>query len=201
MRRDLTYAIRTLVKTPGFAIIAILAVALGIGASTTSFSIVNAVLLRPFPLIQNQDRLVFLTQYFNKTPDEDNGMSFPDYLEIKKQATSLEGFGAYSDATFIITNGDKPERFLGSNITAGTFSFLGVQPILGRDFRPEEDNLNAPPVALLGYHVWQNLFGGDPGVVGPAGADQRQTSDGHRRHAEGVALPEDKRSLDAVAVG
>ena len=166
MRRDLTYAIRMLVKTPGFAIIAILAVALGIGASTTSFSIVNAVLLRPFPLIQNQDRLAFLTQYFNKTPDQDNGMSFPDYLEIKKQATSLDGFGAYSDATFIITNGDKPERFLGSNITAGTFSFLGVQPILGRDFRPEEDNLNAPPVALLGYHVWQNLFGGDPGVVG-----------------------------------
>ena len=166
MRRDLTYAIRMLVKTPGFAIVAILAVALGIGASTTSFSIVNAVLLRPFPLIQNQDRLAFLTQYFSKTPDQDNGMSFPDYLEIKKQATSLEGFGAYSDATFIISNGDKPERFLGSNITAGTFSFLGVQPILGRDFRPEEDNLNAAPVALLGYHVWQNLFGSDPAIVG-----------------------------------
>jgi putative ABC transport system permease protein len=155
-----------LIKTPGFAIIAILAVALGIGASTTSFSIVNAVLLRPFPLIQNQERLVYLTQYFSKTPDQDNAMSFPDYLEIKKQATSLEGFGAWQDATFIITNSDKPERFLGSNISAGTFSFLGVQPILGRDFRPEEDNLNAAPVALLGYHVWQNLFGGDPAIVG-----------------------------------
>lgn len=166
MRRDLTYAIRMLIKTPGFAIIAILAVALGIGASTTSFSIVNAVLLRPFPLIQNQDRLAYLTQYFLKTPDQDNAMSFPDYLEIKKQATSLKGFGAWTDATFIINNGDKPERFLGSNISAGTFSFLGVQPILGRDFRPEEDNLNAAPVALLGYHVWKNLFGSDPGVVG-----------------------------------
>jgi putative ABC transport system permease protein len=166
MRRDLTYAIRMLVKTPAFAFIAILAVALGIGASTTSFSIVNAVLLRPFPHIQNQDRLAYLTQYFAKTPDQDNAMSFPDYLEIKKQATSLEGFGAWQDATFIINNGDKPERFLGSNISAGTFSFLGVQPILGRDFRPEEDNLNAAPVALLGYHVWQNLFGGDPAIVG-----------------------------------
>jgi putative ABC transport system permease protein len=166
MRRDLTYAIRMLIKTPGFAIIAILAVALGIGASTTSFSIVNAVLLRPFPLIQNQERLVYLTQYFTKTPDQDNAMSFPDYLEIKKQATSLEGFGAWTDATFIITSGDKPERFLGSNISAATFTFLGVQPILGRDFRPEEDNLNAAPVALLGYHVWQNSFGGDPAIVG-----------------------------------
>lgn len=166
MRRDLTYAIRMLIKTPAFALIAILAVALGIGASTTSFSIVNAVLLRPFPFIQNQDRLVHLTQYFNKTPDQDNAMSFPDYLEIKKLATSMEGFGAWTDATFIITNGDKPERFLGSNITAGTFSFLGVQPILGRDFRPEEDNLNAAPVALLAHHVWQNLFGSDPSIVG-----------------------------------
>ena len=166
MIHDLRFALRSLLKTPAFAIIAILAVALGIGASTTSFSIVNAVLLRPFPLIQNQERLVYLTQYFAKTPDQDNAMSFPDYLEIKRQATSLEGFGAWQDATFIITNGDKPERFLGSNISAATFSFLGVQPILGRDFRPEEDNLNAAPVALLGYHVWQNLFGGDPAIVG-----------------------------------
>lgn len=166
MTRDFTYAVRMLVKTPGFAIIAILAIALGIGASTTSFSIVNAVLLRPFPLIQNQERLVFLSQFFTKTAENDNGMSFPDYLEIKKQATTLEGFGAWQNATFIITNGEKPERFLGANLSAETFSFLRVQPILGRQFRPEEDNLNAPPVALLGYHIWQNLFGGDPALVG-----------------------------------
>lgn len=155
-----------LIKTPGFALIAILAVALGIGASTTSFSIVNAVLLRPFPHIQNQERIAYLTQYFTKTSDRDSGMSFPDYLEIKKQATTLEGFGAWQDATFIITQGDKPERFLGSNVSAETFSFLGVQPIIGRQFRPEEDNPNAAPVALLGYQVWQNMFGGDPAIVG-----------------------------------
>jgi len=166
MTRDLTYAVRMLIKTPAFAIIAILAVALGIGASTVSFSIVNAVLLRPFPLMQNQERLVFLTQFFTKTAENDNGMSFPDYLEIKKQATTLEGFGAWQEATFIITNGEKPDRFLGAHMSAETFSFLGVQPIMGRQFRPEEDNLNAPPVALLGYHVWQNLFGADPAIVG-----------------------------------
>lgn len=166
MTGDLKYAVRMLVKTPGFTIIAILAVALGIGASTTSFSIVNAVLLRPFPLIQNQERIAYLTQYFTKTADQDSGMSFPDYLEIKKQATTLEGFGAWQDATFIITQGDKPERFLGSNVSAETFSFLGVQPIIGRQFRPEEDDLKAAPVALLGYQVWQNMFGGDPAIVG-----------------------------------
>ncbi|HEV3410099.1 MAG TPA: ABC transporter permease, partial [Chthoniobacterales bacterium] len=166
MIRDLTYAVRMLLKTPAFAIIAILAIALGIGATTTSFSIVNAVLLRPVPLIQNQERLVALTQYFQKTADQDNGMSLPDFHELRKQATSFEGVGAWQNATFIITNGEKPERFLGANISANTFSFLGVQPIHGRLFRPEEDDLNAPPVALLGYHVWQNLFGGDPAVVG-----------------------------------
>ena len=166
MIRDLHYAVRMLIKTPAFAIVAILAVALGIGASTTSFSIVNAVLLRPFPLIQNQERLVYLTQYFEKTAENDNGMSFPDYLEIKKQVTTLEGVGAWQNATFIINNGDKPERFLGAHMTADTFAMLGVQPVLGRQLRAEEDNLNAPPVALLGYSIWQNLFGGDPALVG-----------------------------------
>src|SRR3712207_6570030 len=141
MMRDLTYAVRMLLKTPAFAIIAILAVALGIGASTTSFSIVNAVLLRPVPMIQNQERLVWLTQYFAKTADQDNGMSLPDFHELRKQATTLEAAGAWQNATFIISNGDKPERFLGANISATTFSFLGVQPMLGRLFRPEEDEL------------------------------------------------------------
>ena len=170
MQRDIGYAVRMLVKTPAFSIIAVLAVALGIGASTTSFSIVNAVLLRPFPLMQNQERLVFLTQYFTKTADQDNGMSLPDFNELKKGARTLEAVGAWQEATFIINNGEKPERLLGANISANTFSFLGVQPILGRVFRSEEDELNAAPVAILGYQVWQNMFGGDPAVVG------RQTS-------------------------
>jgi putative ABC transport system permease protein len=166
MIADFKYAIRMLVKTPGFTIIAILAIALGIGASTTAFSIVNAVLLRPFPLMQNQDRLVFVTSYFSKMPEDDTELSYPDYVDIKQQTTTLEGLGVWQNATFIITNGDTPERFLGANITAETFSFLGVQPIIGRNFRPDESELNAAPVALLGYHVWQNHFGGDASIVG-----------------------------------
>jgi putative ABC transport system permease protein len=155
-----------LVKTPGFTAIAILAVALGIGASTTMFSSINALLLRPMPLIQDQERLISVSQFFTKSPDQNAGVAFPDYLEWKKNATTLDGIAAVTEATFIISGGDKPERYLGGQISADAFSFLGVQPILGRQFRPEEDELNAPPVALIGYQVWQEHFGGDRGVVG-----------------------------------
>ena len=91
---------------------------------------------------------------------------FPDYLEWKKNVTTLEGIAAIQEATFIVSGGDKPERYLGGQISADAFSFLGVQPILGRQFRPEEDQLNAAPVALIGYDIWQNHFGGDRAVVG-----------------------------------
>src|SRR2546421_3427690 len=166
MLRDLRYACRMLVKTPGFTGIAILAVALGIGGSTTMFSAINALLLRPMPYIQDQDRLVAISEFFTKNPEHNAGVAFPDYLEWKKNITTLDGIAAITEATFIVTGGDKPERYLGGQISADAFSFLGVQPILGRQFRPEEDELNAPPVALIGYQVWQEHFGGDRGVVG-----------------------------------
>src|ERR1700716_4461103 len=166
MLRDLRYACRMLVKTPGFTIISVLAVALGIGASTTMFSAINALLLRPMPLMQDQERLVAVSEFFTKLPDENAGTAFPDYLEWKKQVTTLDGIAAIQEATFIISGGDKPERYLGGQISAAAFSFLGVQPILGRQFRPEEDELNAAPVALIGFDIWKTHFGGDPSVVG-----------------------------------
>src|SRR2546423_2365129 len=166
MLRDLRYAVRMLVKTPGFTAIAILAIALGIGVSTTNFSAINALLLRPMPYMQDQDRLVAVSEFFTRNPEHNAGVAFPDYLEWKKNITTLEGIGAIQEATFIISGGDKPERYLGGQISADTFSFLGVQPILGRLFRPEEDELNAPPVALIGYQVWQEHFAGDKSVVG-----------------------------------
>src|SRR5437764_5161978 len=166
MLRDLRYACRMLVKTPGFTSIAVLAIALGIGASTTMFSAIDALLLRPMPYIQDQDRLVAVSEFFVKVPDQNAGTAFPDYLEFKRNSTTLDGIAAVQEATFIVSGGDKPERYLGGQISADAFSFLGVQPILGRLFRPEEDHLNAAPVALIGYEVWQNHFGGDRGVVG-----------------------------------
>jgi putative ABC transport system permease protein len=130
------------------------------------FSSINALLLRPMPLIQEQDRLVAVSQYFQKNADQNAGTAFPDYLEWKKNVTTLEGIAAIQEATFIVSGGDKPDRYLGGQISADAFTFLGVQPILGRQFRPEEDQLNAAPVALIGYDIWQNHFGGDRAVVG-----------------------------------
>jgi len=166
MLRDLRYAFRMLVKTPGFTSIAVLAVALGIGASTTMFSAINALLLRPMPLMQDQERLVSISQFFHKNADQNAGTSFPDFVQWKKEVTTFDGIAAIQEITAIVSGGDKPERYLGGEISANAFSFLGVQPILGRQFRPEEDELNAAPVALIGYDLWQNHFAGDRSVVG-----------------------------------
>ncbi len=166
MLGQLRFAARTLAKSPGFTFVAVLALALGIGASTTTFTAVNAVLLRPLPFITNQDRIVYLSEWYDKLPQQDAGMSYPDYLDWKKQATRFETIGAYEEATMIISGTEKAERYLGASISADGLASLGVRPILGRQFRPEEDELNAPPVALIGYDVWQKHFGGDRSIIG-----------------------------------
>jgi putative ABC transport system permease protein len=114
----------------------------------------------------DQNRIIYFSEYFTKVPTEENAVSYPDFVDFKKQATTLEGIGVSEDATFILSGSEKPERYLGSFISADSFSFLGVKPALGRLFRPEEDQLKAQPVALLGYDVWMKHFGGDSHVVG-----------------------------------
>src|SRR6266513_166290 len=167
MWNDLRFGARMLVKTPAFTIIAGLALALGIGASTTTFSVINALLLKPWPYMQDQDRVLYVSEYFPKvSSDHDVGVSYPDYLDFKQQATTLEGFGTTSSATMILSDGEKPDRYLGAFITADAFSFLGIKPVLGRTFRVEEDRQGAAPVALVGYEIWQNHFGSDANIVG-----------------------------------
>ena len=167
MWNDIRFGARMLVKTPAFTVIAVLALALGIGASTTTFSVVNAILIKPWPYIEDQGRLLYVSEYFPKiSSDHDNGVAYPDYLDLRQQATSLEGLGATTVATMILSDGETPYRYLGSYITADAFSFLGVKPVLGRVFHAEEDQKNAPPVALLGYEVWQNHFGANADVIG-----------------------------------
>jgi putative ABC transport system permease protein len=166
MLSHLRFAGRMLVKTPAFTMTAVLALALGIGASTTIFSAVNALLVKPWPYMKDQDRVLYFSQYFTKHAEQDAGLSFPDYLEFKQDATSFEGLAASQDATFILAGSEKPERYLGSFLSAETFALLGVEPILGRLFRVEEDQPNAAPVALLGYDVWRTHFGGDRNVLG-----------------------------------
>ena len=167
MWNDIRFGARMLVKTPAFTIITGLALALGIGASTTTFSVVNALLLKPWPYMQDQERILYVSEYFPKiSSDHDNGVAYPDYLDFKQQATTLEGFGTTSTATMILSDGETPDRYLGSFITADAFSFLGVKPVLGRTFRAEEDRKGATPVALLGYEIWQNHFGSDANIIG-----------------------------------
>src|SRR5438270_6803492 len=166
MWNDIRFGARMLAKAPAFTIIAVLALALGTGASTTMFSVVNALLFKPLPYMEGQDRILYLNEYFPKVSEKDVGFAYPDYVDFKKQATSLEGIAVASDATMIIAGGEKPDRYLGSFISADAFSFLGVKPILGRLFRADEDQQWAAPVALLGYEVWKNHFGSDAGVIG-----------------------------------
>jgi putative ABC transport system permease protein len=166
MWNDIRFGARMLVKTPAFTVIAVLALALGIGASTTTFSVVNGVLLRPWPYIQDQERVLYVSEYFPKiSAEHDNGVAYPDYLDFKRQATTLEGLGTTSVATMILSDAEKPDRYLGSYVTADAFSFLGVKPVLGRVFRADEDQKNAPPVALIGYEVWRNHFGADANII------------------------------------
>ena len=156
-----------LVKTPAFTAVAILALALGIAASTTSFSAVNALLLKPWAYIKDQDRVVFVSEYFPKQGKDPNGVAYPDYLDFKRAATkTLDGLGISTTGTMILSDGEKPERYVGAFVSADAFTILGVQPILGRNFRPDEDQLNTEPVVLLAYNVWASHFASDPGVVG-----------------------------------
>src|SRR5436190_10114870 len=135
---DLRFAARTLLKTPAFTLIAVLALALGIGASTTTFSAINALLIKPWPYIKDQERVVFVSEYFPKLSKEANGVAYPDYLDYKRDATNtIEGLGISSLATMILSDGEKPERYLGTFVSSDAFTILGVQPIIGRNFRPD----------------------------------------------------------------
>src|SRR2546423_9360486 len=112
MLRDLRYAVRMLVKTPGFTAIAILAIALGIGVSTTNFSAINALLLRPMPYMQDQDRLLAVSEFCTRNPEHKDGMAFPDYLEWKKNIAMMKRIGSVHIATFIIAGVHNPARYL-----------------------------------------------------------------------------------------
>ncbi|MEO5720514.1 MAG: ABC transporter permease [Chthoniobacterales bacterium] len=164
MINDLRHAVRMLLKTPAFTVIAIFALALGIGLATTMFTSVSALLIRPLPHLQDQAQLIYVSQYSFQRP-ENNAVTLPDFRELKKAGT-LEDLAAYTELTVIVSEAENPVRYLGAEISADAFAFLGVQPILGRLFRPEEGELSAEPVALLGYDIWQKQFGGESSIVG-----------------------------------
>ncbi len=168
--QDLRYGARQLLHSPGFTAVAVLTLALGIGATTAIFTVFHAVILRPLPY-HAADELVHLWETSER---EDFGpaasghgfeASYPNYLDWKERSTTLADLAGYGGAGFTVITGDTVERISATPVTANFFSLLGVKPLLGRDFLPEED-LPGHRSVLLTYGYWQRRFAADPNVVG-----------------------------------
>ena len=162
---DLRYAFRTLARAPGFTAVALLTLALGIGANTAIFSVVDAVLLRPLPY-EGGDRLVWVWEN-NLSKGMPLNPASPGNLNAWRNETSVfESISAFDGQSFNLTDHGVPQRVIGGKVFADFFDVFGIRPALGRTFRHDEDRAGADPVVLLSHGLWQRRFGGDPSIVG-----------------------------------
>ncbi len=166
LAQDIRYALRVLAKNPAFTIIAVIALALGIGANTAIFSVVDAVLLRPLPF-KHPEQLVMLWENAAHQGFPKNTPSPANFLDWQKQAQSFTGIAAMAERSFNLTGVGEPERLDGRRVSANLFDLLGVPAMLGRTFVPEDDKPGTH-VVLLSYPLWQRRFGSDPAVIGRA---------------------------------
>jgi hypothetical protein len=162
--KDIRFALRGLLKHPAFTAIAVVTLALGIGGSTSIFTVVDAALLRGLPYKQ-PDRLYHLWEQTPKAEYPKREFSYPDYQDYQ-QNNVFEGVAAYTGGGAILSGLGEPENFNAPRVNASFFSVLGVEPFLGRTFQTGEDNPGAPKTTVLTYGLWQRMFGGDPGVIG-----------------------------------
>lgn len=163
---DLKYAVRVLIKNPTYTLVCVFALALGISTATSQFTFFSTLVLKPLPGIQDEGRLVMIKSV---TPHQlDAGLKFSEanFLDVRERAKTLQGGSISMGRTYIISGAEQAERVLGAWVSAGAFETLGVQPVLGRTFRPEEDEEGTPPVAILSYGLWQRSFGGDKSILG-----------------------------------
>ena len=168
MFQDLRYGIRMLRQRPGFTLAAVVALAMGIGANTAIFSVVNAVLLRPLPFA-DPDRLVVVWQTAQQGEYSQLSLAYPNYDQLRKQCQVCEDVGAwhsYTTTRFALTGGAQPEQAQYAVVSASLFSVLGVKPALGRGFLPEEDQLGAARVAIISHGLWRRRWAGDPKLIG-----------------------------------
>jgi predicted permease len=164
--QDVRYAARTLRKSPGFTVVAVLTLALGIGADTAIFSVVDAVMLRPLPFAE-PGRLVRLWGNVRRQRVERRGASYPDFLDWRAQSRSLEAMAATENTFATITTGEEPERVRGEFVSQTYLDLVGVRPVIGRGFRPEEDQVpQRNAVALIADSLWKRRFGADPAIAG-----------------------------------
>ena len=162
---DLKFAFRQLLKNPGFSVVAVLTLALGIGANTAIFSFVNAILLRPLPY-KDPRRLVMVFENHRVNGWDRFTIGAPVLDEWRRQNTVFEGLAGRGWGGFILTGKGPPENIPGARLSANAFSLLGIKPILGRDFLPDEETYGRHYVALLSHELWQRRFGGSTNVIG-----------------------------------
>ena len=164
---DLRYALRLLAKSPGFTAIAILTLALGIGANAAVFSWIEGLLLRPFPAVAHQERMVALSGTSPSNDYNSVDLSWPDFLDLQRNSTLLDSLIADKIMSASLAIGGRADRAIGSIVSADYFDALGIHPMLGRGFEPGEDiGRNAHPVVVISYEMWQNAFKGDPQIIG-----------------------------------
>jgi len=164
--QDLRYGVRQLRRSPGFATVAILTLALGIGANTAIFSVVNAVLLDPLPY-PDSSRLV--TLFHNKHNFVKGSISYPNFLDWQRENHSFDAMAAYRHPDgFTLTGAGKAENVKGDMVSAGFFEILGVKPLLGRTFSPDEDRLGANPTVMISEGMWKQKFASNSHIVGQA---------------------------------
>ena len=164
--KDLRYAVRVLAKSPGFTAVVVLSLALGIGANTAIFSLVNSILLRPMP-VDDSDRLVAVYISSANWGNRTDNFSYPDLLDYRKQDTGLSDLMGSTGIPLSMTDGEKPEAIWGEVVTGNYFSGLGVHPVVGRGFLPDEDRApGEKPVCVLSYSFWRRRFQSDPNIAG-----------------------------------
>src|SRR5262249_8594914 len=166
MFSDLRYGLRMLIKSPGFTAVAVLALALGIGANTATFSLADAILLRPL-LLKDLERLVIVADAIEGAATDFNQPISPaDFLDFREQSKTLDHLSAYTWWNANLTGSGDPERVQGFLVTADFFEALGEKPLLGRTFFPNEDQPGLERVVVLGHGLWERRYGADPKVLG-----------------------------------
>jgi macrolide transport system ATP-binding/permease protein len=166
LAQDVRYGVRALRRNPGHTLVIVLMLALGVGANTAVFSWMEGILLRPYPGVTEQDRLVAVAGTANGTPGYSD-MSWQDYQDLASASTRLSSFIASKIIGTTLSGGDRAERAIGQMVSANYFDALGVRPLLGRGFSPGDDvGRNSHAETVISYRVWQDRFGGDPGVIG-----------------------------------
>jgi putative ABC transport system permease protein len=165
MLQDLKYGLRMLAKNPGFTAVAVLTLALGIGANTAIFSVINAVLLRPLPY-PAADQLVMVWQNNPRKGEQEGRVSYPNFQDWRARSTVFQGMAGFIGYEPVMTGPGEPQRVRGAMVSANFFAVMDVRPVIGRDFLPEEETPGRNSVLVLGHDYWQRRFGADPRIVG-----------------------------------